>query len=286
MEKEKDMKHRKQFAHSPALVLLLALLLVLSLTACSSAPQSVSEPASGTILSGYAPKDASKITVSLAPTASCVVMLKDASGRTLISFFVRSGDTVTVDVPAEMMYVHFASGKTWYGEELLFGDDTIYTQDDELTDFTQYTWEYEFDPLSNGGFEHAETEAPTESQKGYVGDLSGQWENVHLQDGSSSLNVSALAFSETIYNCTKMTVNMNVQMNAGTSCKEWQLWGRSGSSFVKLAKISLPAGDGYTSQTITFSTPVTFDAIAVTPTAIGGYSWSMGLSVTDVWVDS
>lgn len=289
------MKHHKPFARSPMVRIVLALLLVISLTGCSAAPQSVSEPASGTVLSGYAPKDGSQITVSLAPTASCVVMLKDTSGRTLLSFFVRSGDTVTVDVPAEMMYVHFAAGKTWYGEEKLFGKDTVYTKDDELTDFVQYSWEYEFDPLSVGNFVRPESEAPSapysapvvETQSpaaGYIGDLNGEWESVHLQDGTSSLTVYALAFSKTIYNCTQLTIVMDVTMNAGTNCKDWQLWGRNGNSFVKLAKIYLPAGDGYTSQTITFDSPVTFNAVAVTPTIPGGYSWSMGLGVTDVWV--
>lgn len=286
------MKHHKILAHNPMVPIVLVLLLAFLLTGCSSTPHSVSEPASGTILSGYAPKDGSQITISNSPTASCVVMLKDTSDRTLISFFVRAGDTVTVDVPAEMMYVHFASGQTWYGEEYLFGKDTTYTQDEELTDFTQYNWNYEFDPLAGNNFEYVENDDAFASYMetepvldGYVGDLNGQWESVHLQDGNSSLSVSALAFSQTIYDCTEMTVNMNVTMNAGTNCKDWQLWGRSGNRFVKLAKIYLPAGDGYTSQTITFDSPVTFDAIAVTPTIPGGYSWSMGLSVTDVWVD-
>lgn len=286
------MKHHKILAHNPMVPIVLVLLLAFLLTGCSSTPHSVSEPASGTILSGYAPKDGSQITISNSPTASCVVMLKDTSDRTLISFFVRAGDTVTVDVPAEMMYVHFASGQTWYGEEYLFGKDTTYTQDEELTDFTQYNWNYEFDPLAGNNFEYVENDDAFASYMetepvldGYVGDLNGQWESVHLQDGNFSLSVSALAFSQTIYDCTEMTVNMNVTMNAGTNCKDWQLWGRSGNRFVKLAKIYLPAGDGYTSQTITFDSPVTFDAIAVTPTIPGGYSWSMGLSVTDVWVD-
>lgn len=283
--------------------IVLALLLVISMTGCSVAQQPVSEPASGTVLSGYAPKDGSQITVSLASTASCVVMMKDPSGRTLLSFFVRSGDTVTVDVPAEMMYVQFAAGKTWYGEEALFGKDTVYTKDNELTDFAQYSWEYELDPLSGGNFVYQESEATSapysapdsapysapivETQSpaaGYIGDLNGEWESVHLQNGTSSLNVYALAFSKTIYNCTQLTILMDVTMNAGTNCKDWQLWGRNGNSFVKLAKIYLPAGDGYTSQTITFDSPVTFNALAVTPTIPGGYSWSMGLAVTDVWV--
>lgn len=309
MEGKKDMKRYRSFSRNPIVRIVLALLLVISLTGCSGAPEAVSEPASGTVLSGYAPEDGSQLTVSVAPTASSVVMLKDTSGRTLMSFFVRSGDTVRVNVPAEKMYVLFASGKTWYGEETLFGKDTVYTEDEELVDFVQYNWEYELDPLSDGSSVRTESEnrteptteptaapttAPTAAPAteppvttvpaGYIGDLDGEWESVHLQDGNSSLKVYAMAFSETIYNCTEMTILMNVTMNAGTSCKDWQVWGRSGNSFVKIAKIYLDAGDGYTSQTITFDKPVTFNAIAITPTVPGGYSWSMGLAVTDVWV--
>lgn len=282
----------------------LALVMVLALAGCSGGLKEVSEPLSGTILSGYAPKGGTQITVSLENTGACVVMLKDTSDRTLLSFYVRAGETVSVDVPAEWMYVHFAGGKTWYGEEHLFGKDTVYNKDPELTDFTQYSWEYELDPLSLQEFDYVEqelerepepepeeeilipavTEAPAEDNSGYIGDLAGYWESVHLEDGSFTLDVHAMAFTETIYNCTQMTIEMEVEMNAGTSCKDWQVWGRSGNTFVKLDKIYLAAGNGYTSQTIYFSTPVTFDAIAITPTIVGGYSWSMGLAVTDVWV--
>ncbi len=283
----------------------LAMLMLLSLAGCSDTPEEVAEPLSGTVLSGYAPKDASQITVSLENTGACVVMLKDTSDRTLLSFYVRAGETVTVDVPAEMMYVHFAGGKNWYGEELLFGDDTVYNRDPELTDFTQYSWEYELDSLTRGEFEASDAEvepflpfeteenmfvpAQTESYDeydGYIGDLVGNWESVYLEDGSSTLNVSAMAFSETVYNCTQMTIEMEVEMNAGTSCRDWQVWGRSGNTFVKLDKIYLAAGNGYTSQTLYFASPVTFDAIAITPTVVGGYSWSMAIAVSDVWVET
>lgn len=124
---------------------------------------------------------------------------------------------------------------------------------------------------------------PVEDDSGYIAELEGEWESVHLKDGSFSMNVHALCFSETIYNCTGLTVNMQVEMKAGTSCKDWQLWGRSGNSFVKIAKINLPAGDGYTSQTVTFSSPVSFDALVVTPTVLGGYSWGMAMAITDVY---
>lgn len=130
-----------------------------------------------------------------------------------------------------------------------------------------------------------ETQAYAQKDSGYIANLDGYWEEVRLQDGSFNLNVNALTFTQTVYNCTGLTVNMDVQMNAGTSCKDWQLWGRSGNSYVKLAKIYLPAGDGSVSQSVTFSTPVTFDSVAVTPTIVGSYSWSMSLGITDVWTD-
>lgn len=129
----------------------------------------------------------------------------------------------------------------------------------------------------------ASPETVAKTENGYIANLYGTWESVNLKDGNSNLNVSALVFSETIYNCTEFTVMMDVTMNAGTSCKDWQVWGRSGGSFVKIGKVYLPDGDGFISQPLYFSSPVTFDAIAITPTVAGGYSWSMGLSIIDVF---
>ena len=127
------------------------------------------------------------------------------------------------------------------------------------------------------------TTKPTQP-KNYIENVDGYWESPNLKDGNFSLNVHALVFYTPLVRCREMTVNMEVSMNAGTKCKEWQVWGRVNGQFQKIAKISLPAGDGAASETITFDTPLTFDAIIVTPTVIGGYSWSMGLSVTDAWL--
>ncbi len=127
------------------------------------------------------------------------------------------------------------------------------------------------------------TTKPTQP-KNYIENVDGYWESTNLKDGNFSLNVHALVFYTPLVRCREMTVNMEVSMNAGTKCKEWQVWGRVNGQFQKIAKISLPAGDGAGSETIKFDTPLTFDAIIVTPTVIGGYSWSMGLSVTDAWL--
>ena len=127
------------------------------------------------------------------------------------------------------------------------------------------------------------TTKPTQPRN-YIEYVDGYWESTNLKDGNFSLNVHALVFYTPLVRCREMTVNMEVSMNAGTKCKEWQVWGRVNGQFQKIAKISLPAGDGAGSETITFDTPLTFDAVIVTPTVIGGYSWSMGLSVTDAWL--
>lgn len=107
-------------------------------------------PASGTIIfgqEGYV----SEITINTS-SQSCVVKLKDSYGTDVISFFVRAHETVTVGLPGQFMYVYFASGETWYGENELFGEDTYYSMDDNGIDFSQYTMEYTLYPVTNGNF--------------------------------------------------------------------------------------------------------------------------------------
>lgn len=109
-------------------------------------------PRSGDILSGSEYFDESELTITADSTSSCVVKLKTSDGVERLSFYVRAGDTVTVGVPAEFLYVYFASGDTWYGKNLLFGDETYYSMDDDVLDFTQYTWEYTLYPVNSGNF--------------------------------------------------------------------------------------------------------------------------------------
>lgn len=117
-----------------------------------TAPPTVIIPRSGDILSGSECFDGSELTITADDSASCVVKLKTPSGAERLSFYVRAGDTVTIGVPAEYLYVYFASGEIWCGKSLLFGDDTYYSMDDEILDFTQYTWEYTLYPVNSGNF--------------------------------------------------------------------------------------------------------------------------------------
>lgn len=112
--------------------------------------------------------------------------------------------------------------------------------------------------------------------------LEGDWEKISLSDGDNSYNVHAFQFDHTITNCTSFKLELDVSMKANTHCENWQIWlGRNGS-FSKAGTIYLPGGDGSTTKTIKLSEAKTFDAIAVTPTVPGGYSWSLWLGVSDV----
>jgi hypothetical protein len=110
----------------------------------------VADPASGTILSGSTVYDGSEITIHAAGGESCVVKLKTRSGAERMSFYVRAGDTVTVKVPSEHLYVFFASGDTWYGKTDLFGEKTNYQMVETIKNFVDYTFEFTLYKVSNG----------------------------------------------------------------------------------------------------------------------------------------
>lgn len=179
----------------------------------------------------------------------------------------------SMQIPVEYDYVIVNSGP---GEQIGQTED-LYTEGQDLW-ITYKGSKYD---VSYGGFTTVDAAPASEN---YIAELVGQWEEVYLKDGSLSLYAVAQAYSQTVTNCTEMTVVMEVTMNAGTSCKEWQIWGRSGGTFKKIGVIDLPAGDGYTTGTVTFSSPVTFDAVTITPKSYGSYSYSIDFILTDIYM--
>lgn len=129
------------------------------------------------------------------------------------------------------------------------------------------------------------TLAPPTEPDNYIAVVDGYWESVYLKDGTQNLNVHAWVFNETLVRCKQLTVSMEVEMNAGTKCYDWDVWVRRNGVFEKHSKLYLSGGNGSLEETIYFSTPATIDAIVVTPTAAGGYSWSMAMRIFDVWLD-
>ena len=82
-----------------------------------------------------------------------------------------------------------------------------------------------------------------------------------------------------------MTVNIKIEMNYGARCKDWELGARIDGKWQKLEQISLPDGNGSTTHTVKFDTPTNLDAVSITPTIVGGYSWTEWLWLSDIWTE-
>lgn len=118
------------------------------------APKKITRPSSGTILYG-AETQQSYIRVTASDSRDYVVALKNSRGTTQVAFYVRSGDTVEIGVPANYLYVYFASGNDWYGygEGLMFGEYTRWSMDEDLQDFTDGGWVYTLEKVEDGNFD-------------------------------------------------------------------------------------------------------------------------------------
>lgn len=65
-----------------------------------------------------------------------LLKLVDAFTRSpVLTVFVHSGTTVSIDVPLGTFEVRYASGESWYGDEYLFGPGTAYSKADKTFTF-------------------------------------------------------------------------------------------------------------------------------------------------------
>lgn len=56
--------------------------------------------------------------------------------NTLVTIFVRSGESVKVDIPIGDYKLKYATGETWYGEKDLFGHKTSYSKSEQQLNFS------------------------------------------------------------------------------------------------------------------------------------------------------
>lgn len=114
--------------------------------------------------------------------------------------------------------------------------------------------------------------------------LSGDWESVKIDD----YNVHALVLDSKLTGVTSFQLDMEVTMKAGARCENWDVWARSSrsGSFKKIGYIYLDGGTGEASKTIRLSSPMTIDAVAVTPDASGSFSWTMGMTLSNPGYDT
>ncbi len=96
----------------------------------------------------------SSLTVSAPEDRSAYLILVDVeTSESLLSFFVRAGETATVSAPERICDIYFATGIDWYGRYRMFGDDTVYQKFDEETDLSEYAWTYTLYTVPDGNAE-------------------------------------------------------------------------------------------------------------------------------------
>lgn len=59
-----------------------------------------------------------------------------ATGNPVLVCFIRAGCNATIDVPPGTYEIRYATGKTWYGSDRLFGPETAYSKADKTFEFT------------------------------------------------------------------------------------------------------------------------------------------------------
>lgn len=128
--------------------------------------------------------------------------------------------------------------------------------------------------------ENEETTASTEPSYSFEFDIvSGHW------DGTTSIgnaNVGVYALDTPIKGCKKMTITASFDMKAGTHCKDWTIYARSGGRWEKVGSLYLPNGTGEGTETLKMDGTKYIDAVTLAPTVPGSYSWSWGLVVYNV----
>ncbi len=94
-----------------------------------------------------------------------IKLVDSVAGTTAGTFFIRSGDSLEVEVPLGTFEIRYAAGTTWYGENQLFGLETVYSRADENFSFRRtpdgysgYTIELFLQPNGNMRTERLQAE--------------------------------------------------------------------------------------------------------------------------------
>lgn len=66
-----------------------------------------------------------------------VKILDLVTGKTIMTLFINAGQILDVNAPLGTYRIRYASGKTWYGEQHLFGPSTRFNEVEKTFTFTQ-----------------------------------------------------------------------------------------------------------------------------------------------------
>lgn len=59
----------------------------------------------------------------------------------VVSYFIRSGETLNIQMPLGSYTIKYATGQKWYGPEYLFGNNTVYSKADNVFIFESNGYE-------------------------------------------------------------------------------------------------------------------------------------------------
>ena len=105
-----------------------------------SLPAPVSPPVTGTARWLTAGDRIAPLEIRTQGAGDYLVKLVDVpSGRDVGTVYARGGTTVEIEVPLGTYAIRYATGRTWYGYDYLFGPETAYAETDETFVFKRET---------------------------------------------------------------------------------------------------------------------------------------------------
>lgn len=107
-------------------------------TPSAAACTSYLQPSSGLYASYDRSARVSPLIIRTQPGGSYFIKLEDAvTAKTIMTFYLRGGETFEQDVPEGTFVLKYATGEIWCGESELFGPSTSTSKADRLFEFTE-----------------------------------------------------------------------------------------------------------------------------------------------------
>lgn len=117
-------------------------------------------PSNGSIFQFPSSAGVAPFTIKTSGSSDYYIVMQNSHDSSIkVSFYVRGGSTVEIDVPLGNYEVFYAAGDTWYGTEHAFGSETDYYKCDDTFPFTYssstgYTgWTLMLYPVSHGNLD-------------------------------------------------------------------------------------------------------------------------------------
>lgn len=114
------------------------------------------------------------------------------------------------------------------------------------------------------------------------GVMAGGWDDVTFREGRQTYNAAAFVLATPATDCASFDIAIEVGMKGKARCKEWTVWVRERGEFYRIGDLYLSNGQGFVSATMYPRSHGSFDAVAVVPTALGSYTYSLDMEISNI----